>query len=213
MVAAGLVAAFAKLEGTLQQRYPDLRLVFRDEKPLFVGSFPIAHGGEEIDRFSIEISFPDGIDGIPVVREIGGRIPRDSSHHVNQPSGDLCTDVPELILLRGYTFLDFLDGPLRNFFLSQIVTAGGKPWPMGQWNHGKPGLLEAYGELLGVSGEGQIRRFLDYVSRKEVKGHWPCPCGNGQRLRNCHHQQIRDLRSRIPHKIARLALTRLNAYG
>lgn len=158
MAAGGVAPLYEKLESDLQQRYPDLRLIVTNGRPLFRGSFPVAHEGEEIDRFLIEISFPDGITKLPAVREIGGRIPRDSDRHVNPGSGDICTDVPELILLHGQpSLVEYLDGPVRNFFLSQIIVASGKPWPFGEWEHGKKGLLQAYGELLGVTGERQIK--------------------------------------------------------
>ncbi len=136
-----------------------------------------------------------------------------ADHHVNAGTGDICTDVPELILLRGQpSLVEYLDGPVRNFFLSQIIVASGKTWPFGQWDHGKKGLLQAYGELLGVTEERQIRAYLDYVASKKAKGHWPCPCGSMKRLRDCHAKQIAELRERIPRRIAASALTRLDEY-
>jgi len=213
MVASGLAPSYQKLEAEVQKSYPDLRLVDRNGQPLFRGSFPVRHDGDEIDRFQIEISFPDGINRLPAIREVGGRIPRDSDHHVNAGTGDICTDVPELILLRGQpSLVEYLDGPVRNFFLSQIIVASGKSWPFGQWDHGKKGLLQAYGELLGVSEERQILAYLDYVASKKAKGHWPCPCGSMKRLRDCHAKQIAELRERIPRRIAASALKRLNEY-
>ena len=67
----------------------------------------------------------------------------------------------------------YLDVPVRNFFLSQIIVASGKTWPFGQWDHGKKGLLQAYGELLGVAEERQIKAYLNYLASKKAKGHWP----------------------------------------
>lgn len=210
MVATGVKPSLERLEADVQKRYPDLRLVARNGHALLSGSFPIYHDGDEIDRFLIEVSFPAGIHRLPSIREIGGRIPKDSDHHVNAGTGDICADIPELILLRGQpTLVEYLDGPVRNFFLSQIIVESGKPWPFGQWNHGKKGLLEAYGELLGVTGERPIKEYLDYVARKKVKAHWPCPCGSTRRLRDCHAKQVAELRGRIPRRIAASALKRL----
>jgi hypothetical protein len=210
MAAGGVAPSYEKLESDLQQRYPDLRLIVINGRPLFRGSFPVGHVGEEIDRFLIEISFPDGITKLPAVREIGGRIPRDSDHHINPGSGDICADIPEMILLSGQpSLVEYLDGPVRNFFLSQIIVAGGNPWPFGEWKHGKDGLLQAYGELLGVTGERQIRAYLDYLASKRVKGHWLCPCGSTKRLRDCHARHFATLRDRIPRRIAASALDRL----
>jgi hypothetical protein len=211
-VVAAKVALFEKLETELQVHYPDLRLVVEDGQPLFRGSFPVSHDGDEIDRFLIEIRFPGGIDALPAIREVGGRIPRDANRHVTPSTGEICTDVPELILLHGKSSLvEYLGGPVRNFFLSQIIFESTKTWPFGQWEHGKDGLLEAYGDLLNVSGEAVIKAYLDYLARKNPpKGHWPCPCGSTKRLRDCHGPTLAVLMARIPSPIARSALKRLN---
>jgi hypothetical protein len=102
-----------------------------------------------------------------------------------------------------------LDGPVRNFFLSQIIVESGRPWPFDQWAHGKKGLLQAYGELLGVTEERQITTYLDYLASKKARGHWPCPCGSTKRLRDCHAKHFAELRERVPRGIAVSALRRL----
>ena len=61
---------------------------------------------------------------------------------------------------------------------------------MGHGPHAK-GLLEAYGDMVGSTDPVAIRRYLDYLGRDEVKGHWDCPCGSGQRLRNSAADRLR----------------------
>jgi hypothetical protein len=210
MVAIGVSERYKALEATVQAEYPDLRLVTRDGQPVLRGSFPIRHEGEDLDRFAIEISFPEGPNALPEIREIGGRVPRDTNRHVNVASGSICAEVPELILLAGpYTLLNYLNGPVRNFFISQLCVEKGEPWPFGYWDHGKKGLIQAYGELLGVGDESAIRRYLDCLSHKKIKQHWPCPCGGGRPIRACHARQIRSLQEKVPPRIARQALERL----
>ncbi|WP_167434446.1 SEC-C metal-binding domain-containing protein [Mesorhizobium helmanticense] len=36
--------------------------------------------------------------------------------------------------------------------------------------------------------------FLLALGQGKVKGHWPCPCGSGKNLRNCHDDRVRQLR-------------------
>jgi len=198
------------LESQTQGAYPDLHLAESRGELVLRGSFPIRHEGEELDRFLIEVSFPDGPNEIPVIHEIGGRIPRIANRHVNPATGDICTDVPELVLLRSdYSLLGYLNGPVRNFFISQHLVEKGEPWPFGQWKHGRAGLIEAYGEILGVSDAESVFRFLECLSLKAIKGHLPCPCGNGKRVRACHRKELDMLHSKIPADIALQALARL----
>lgn len=201
------------LEAQVQASYPDLRLVFDGETALLRGSFPVREGEDEIDRFQIEVSVEPNSDGLPTVREIGGRIPWLMDRHV-EGDGKICPDVPELILLHGTpTILEYLDGPVRNFFLSQLTYEETKVWPFDEWQHGRSGVIQAYGNLLGLSTEDEIKRHLDYLSRREIKGHWPCPCGSGEKMRKCHPDAISTLRERIPRHVAAMALRRLMQLG
>lgn len=199
------------LERVVQEDYPDLRLVIDNGKPILRGSFPIVHDGQVLDRFLIEISFPDGIRKPPLIREIGGRIPRTVDRHVFS-NGAICTEVPELTLLRGaYSLRSYLDGPVRNYFIGQSLVEQGKRWPFGEWSHGKSGLLEAYSTILGVPDERRIRKYLECLSHRKIKAHSKCPCGSGKPIRDCHAIRVRELHENIPSRIARQALERLNA--
>lgn len=144
MVTEQLRDSYRQLEATIQAEYPDLRLILTNNQPLFRGSFPIRDETGEIDRFSIEIFFPGGLKALPEIREIGGRIPIDRDRHVNVPTGYICADVPELVMLRGQTsLLSYLNGPVRSFFISQLSVENGNGWPFYEWAHGKNGLIEA----------------------------------------------------------------------
>jgi hypothetical protein len=63
--------------------------------------------------------------------------------------------------------------------------------------------------MVGSTEPVAIRTYLDYLGKDEVKGHWECPCGSGQRLRNCHADYLRILHGRIPRWVARSAADRL----
>jgi hypothetical protein len=200
------------LERAVQEQQPDLRLVMEGASPSFRGCFQLANDGVVFDRFAVRITFPDGAFKLPQIEEIGGRIPRHIDRHVFG-NGAICTEVPELTLLRGrYSLASYLDGPVRNYFLGQILVEQGQKWPFGEWDHGRPGLLQAYGEIVGVTDEAQIRGFLDCLGHKKVKGHWNCPCGSGKRIRDCHVTKVRQLQDVVSPSIARQSLARLNMY-
>src|SRR5207253_22252 len=148
--------------------------------------------------------------GTPILRETGGRIPWVSHRHVN-PNGVACPIVPEEWLLNPQhdSVLAFLDGPVRNFFLGQSLAERGDAWPFGERPHGRAGLLQSYGEMLGTTDQSAIPAYLDCLSRREIKGHFECPCGSGKRVRNCHLAELQKLHQKILPSVAAAALVAL----
>jgi hypothetical protein len=197
----------------LTAHYLDLRLMIERGTVYIRGSFPVTDDAGVLDRFLIEIECPfDYPESILVLREVGGRIPWHEDRHVNPGNGEACPIVPEEWLLRSDhdSVLAFLNGPVRNFFLGQILVESGKPWPFGERDHGIPGLIQAYGEIVGTSDDTTVRRYLSVLSMDALKGHFECPCGSAKRLRNCHLEEVKLLHERIPPRIARQALRRLD---
>ena len=102
--------------------------------------------------------------------------------------------------------MDFLDGPLRNYLLGNTLVEMGEPWPFGEWSHGSQGVREFYGELLGTTDSTVIARYLAYLGKPILRGHWSCPCGSRKKVRDCHLQALRTLRTQVPAEVARAAL-------
>jgi len=202
-----------ELRKEIEAKYPDLAVSVRGEVGLLRGSFPILHDGAELDRFQIEVFIPpDFPKRIPMVRETAGRIPHAPDWHTHE-KGTLCVVVPEewLVNAAAGSILAFLDGPLRNYFLNHALAEAGVGRSMGERSHGSDGLLEAYGELVEEKEPAVIKRYLDYVGKEQVKGHWECPCGSGMKMRKCHFSKVLHLRTRIPVWVAKSALQRLDS--
>jgi len=76
-----------------------------------------------------------------------------------------------------------------------------KPPSWGERSHHKKGILEFYAELLGTSVDATVIDFMRLLARKNnPKGHEYCPCGSGERLRNCHRELIYAMRERVSWK-------------
>lgn len=207
---------FRAAQKEIPAKYPDLRVTLEGDVVHIRGSYPVMDEVEVLDRFQIEISVPpDFPDSTPVLREIGGRIPWNSDRHVNRDAGEACPIVPEEWLMwpERESILAFLEGPVRNFFLGQVLVEAGCRWPFGERTHGVPGLFEAYGEIVGASDREAILRYLDCLSKEIMKGHWDCPCGSGKRLRNCHRDDLKALHEKTSPLVARSALERLAKYS
>ena len=195
-----------KMQREVQADYPNLHFYPQGDRVVVRGTLPISHEGTELDRYAVEIillaSYPDAL---PLVFEVDGRVPWDADHHVNRETGEACLFVPDerwKVAPPTMTFLEFLNGPVRNFFLGQSLFRRTGEWPFGQRSHGVAGIREYYSELLGTDDVNVILRYLECLRRPTLKGHWPCPCGSGRRLRACHRVQVDDLRTKIPPVVA-----------
>lgn len=147
----------------------------------------LSHLGK-LDEFSIKLELPKSFPkGEPKLFETAGRIPHDSSRHIN-PDGSCCFGVWEAwsALVEPVTFQKFLDGPMQNFFFCQHYYEQHKEWPYGEYKHGAEGLLQSYGEVLGCKPKAETIRYrLRLFSKDWPKGHWKCVCGSGVQIRNC----------------------------
>ncbi len=202
-----------EVRASLRKGYPNLHLSTNGDKILVKGSFPVFHDGVVLDRYQIEIDLlPDYPNSVPVVREVGGRIPHTADRHINNKEGVACLflkDEQMEICPPGTSLVDFLNGPIRNYFISQSLVELGQPWPFGEHAHGNAGRTEYYQEIIGTKDDRIIFEYLKCLSKPQIKGHWLCPCGSGQKIRHCHAKQIYDLKDKITPHIAKSALKAL----
>lgn len=205
---------FDKEKREIEAAFPQLHFHVVNDIVFLRGSFPVVHDGKELDRYLIEIELPKSHpESLPIVREIAGRIPRTAARHTNTSDGTACVLLPDerwRLWPKGVDLLAYLNGPLRNYFLGQIAVDMGQPWPFGEWRHGADGIVEYYSELLKSDDLNVIVGILNCLAAKKTKGHWPCPCRSGKRLRDCHGELVRDLREKIPCQCARDSLAKLH---
>ena len=184
----------------VEREYPDLRFRLASDLIILEGDFPVVAEEKVRDRYAVEITLArDHPKSLPVVREVAGRIPRERDRHING-NGTCCvllSDERWKSWPVGAPLVEYLNGPLRNFFICQSLVEAGDPWPIDQLAHGADGIRASYAELLGTDNINMIRGYLACLAAKKVKGHWPCPCGGGKRLRDCHWTQVLDLRKKI----------------
>lgn len=188
--------------------YHWLHLQLNDDVARITGTFPI-----EGDGYNIEILFPkDYPDSLPVVRETGGRIPRTCDRHINPKDETACICIPDewFVQRPDESFSTFLRVPVYNYFLSQKYFEVHGAWPFGERDHGGDGFLNFYQECFETQDRQVINNYLKTVLKKEIKGHWDCPCGNGKRIRNCHQEKIMQLRKKLPPNIALRAMKYLH---
>lgn len=177
---------------------------FEDEDSIFAKGWYVVSDGAHADgpvwKFEVLCAFSRGYPKQePIVLEIGEAIERIADRHM-YTNGVCCLCVWEEWLAKSSdtSFQSFCDGPLHNFFLSQVIFEQTGKWPFDERSHGAKGVAEGIASVLGFEvTAAQANRYASAVGAKELKGHWMCPCGSGDKLRNCHLEQVQSLRAKI----------------
>ena len=191
-------------------RYPDLLFITRNGELHLRGSFPVRDDEDNIlDRFQIEVMIPQQWPrSVPMLWEIGGRIPHHKDRHV-EDNGKACPIIPmEWLMHPKYeSLIAFLEIPVRNFFLYQLTRELNQSWKWGERGHGPNGKDEFYTEHFGTKDRQKILLFLSCLAKERHKSHWYCPCGSGLKIRACHQAKLEELRRIIPPWLARQILS------
>ena len=95
--------------------------------------------------------------------------------------------------------VNFLEGFVAPFLVWQAYyDAHQKPPSWGERSHFADGIIEYYAELLGMNKYPSVVGFMRLLARKNrPKGHEICPCGSGERLRNCHRELLYSIREQV----------------
>jgi len=158
-----------------------------------------AHG-EVTDTFNLQVRIPPRYPrDLPVVYELGGRIPRDGNYHVN-PGGSLCLG-SRLRLLQNVAKSPTLTGFASTclvpylFAVSRKLTHG-ESFVFGELAHGSRGEIMDYMDLLSLKSPDHVLRAIEYLGMKKRRANkLPCPCGCGSRLGRCHfNRKLRGFR-------------------
>jgi hypothetical protein len=174
----------------LKIKYPGLSLTSCDGVPIICGplDFRAEYGGETINGvFNIEINFPEDYpDSPPTAKEIGGCIP--SSFHKNQ-NDILCLSAPVVIKIRFFqnpTLIAFVENIVIPYLYSFLYWEKHGVMPYGQYDHGFKGIIQSYKDLFNNTSDFVVLKLLRILAEGNYRGHLPCPCDSGKKLRHCH---------------------------
>ncbi|MFC1638835.1 hypothetical protein ACFL26_01020 [Patescibacteria group bacterium] len=161
------------------------------------GIFHVERNGIILDSFDITIDFSSLAQGfLPKVTEIGGRIPRSANRHINR-DGTACICYPPDYFARNpgwFSAVQYLAGPVRDYFVGQALVERGDPWPFGEWDHGEEGIEQWAKPFMQSLRPEQREWFLCLIGLKKLKGHHLCYCGSGLRIRKCHMLFLQQIR-------------------
>ncbi len=189
------------LQKELRQAIPSLHLVAQNDAKTIRGRLPvIAADGTELDSYEVEIELaPNHPNSPPIVREVGGRIPRTLDRH--NPNGIACLFVPDQqweFWNEKTSLIDFLKtGAVQQFFFSQTYFEETGVWPFGERAHGLSGIKQYYFELLGTDSLRIVICFLNLLAVDRFNHLLPCYCGKISKICNNHIGLVRQMRTKI----------------
>jgi len=179
----------------LLQKYPYLQVVQNDEQQIRL------HGYIQVNRvakdypvckeYLIDIVIPLSSHKLPYVIDTGHVIK--SSYPHQYESSILCLETDSRIrihFVNGFNLVEWMDRYVETYFFSYEYWLRFGVFPFGDRTHGVQGILESYMDIFEVNSIHSAYYLMSYIAKSSYRGHLPCPCGSGRRIRDCHGDKI-----------------------
>jgi hypothetical protein len=156
------------------------------------------------EEFNLEFFFPpDYPDNLPLVKEIGGKIPA-AFHHFSDGSLCLCAPTEQYIVFsKNPTLENYMKNLVNPFLLGWLWYQKYNEMLWGERAHGLLGLLESYQELLNIKDKQYVLPFMYKYIRNELFSRQECPCGTKLPFRKCHRKIMHRLENHLPKELLR----------
>lgn len=155
-----------------------------------------AEGLETItDCFIIEIIVPPNYSAdLPRARETGGRIGPEYPHR--NPDGTMCLAVPieqRRLFLKEPSLKGYVENLVVPYLYGYTYWSRHRAHPFDEAAHGAEGIVRHYVEWLKLPDETCVLAAVCQLLEFGYRGHHECPCGSGQRIRDCHGPALKEL--------------------
>lgn len=208
-----------EVKDALHVDQPFLEIAIRDEAVVVEGTYlllaklPAYQDRGPLAEHRIRIEIPANYPAIePKVMMQDDSIPWRESFHCSS-RGVCCITVFETwaVSQNDPSIGAFLEGPLRNFFLSQLLRQRGKDWPFDEWGHGVDGWIDAVAELIGCRPrKTEIRNVLERRRDDDpLDMAAGCPCGGRLSAKDCCGPALQDFWTQVSAETAEGWLRRL----
>lgn len=190
----------------VQAQHPGLELVADVSGKLIVRGavgFHIEHEGHTVeDTYDIELHLPNDYPASPPTAfETGNKIPKEFDHFM--AAGNFCLGAPVEVrrrFSRHRSLVGFINDQVIPYLFTYSFKRSQRRLPFGDLAHGYVGLLQYYAEHFGSDGITALK-FLKYLADDIAPPASPCPCGSGDKLRDCHGAKLEELRPYYPAKM------------
>jgi len=143
-------------------------------------------------RIQIANDFPSSV---PTVEEIGDKIPKTESFHINSSEYNysLCLGSP-LRLLELLNKNPTLNGFIQYCLIPYLYGVSlkmkyGENLVFGELAHGNQGIFDEYEEFFNIKEEESLKQVIKMLSlKKRIANKKTCPCGCKKRLGKCNNK-------------------------
>jgi hypothetical protein len=178
--------------------------VLRQESVVACGTYeiPLPDWDKQLE-YRVSILFPYRYPKhIPALFCNDPKLPIGNIDRHIMPDGNTCLGVHADIMARwvkSSNIVSFLENFVAPFLVWQAYYDVHQcPPSWGERAHFGQGIIEYYSELLNLEHPEIVIEFMKLLARKNrPKGHELCPCGSGNRLRNCHCQLLYKTREKL----------------
>lgn len=206
---------FDSFREDIDRNYPTLIITIEENLVHIKGTLRIKDSKNVIlGSFLVDIKIPHNFpQEIPEVREIGNKIPPIPDRHFEK-DGKACLCFRDAVFLYWddeSTIVDFMKKFVEPFFVWQIeyVASDGQNKSKALL-HGSDGAIQFYKRILHTDNIEAIYRFVNYLTKRKVKGHWDCFCGSGKKMRDCHFGLMKKHKGKIREKDAKRTIGDFN---
>lgn len=142
--------------------------------------------------YHIEVHIPFESDKLPYVFDIGNAI--DSNYNHQYKDGPLCLETDFAIRIRfvdGLNLVSWMQEFVEPYFFSYEYYQRFGCFPFGERSHGIEGILQSFGDVFQETDNIKVCKILMFIYSDRYRGHLPCPCGSGKKMRACHGDSIK----------------------
>ena len=141
-------------------------------------------------HYEIEIHIPKQEGMLPYVVDTGKAINIKYPHIYPDRKLCLATDIDmQVSFSKDPSLIRWMEDFVEAYFVSYEYYERYGVFPMGERPHGATGIIQSYTEIFDVN-VIQAAEIVLFISYKTYRGHQPCPCGSGNRIRKCHGKKI-----------------------
>lgn len=137
--------------------------------------------------YVIDIVIPLNSHALPTVFDAGRQIKSTYPHRYQ--SGELClaTETQMRVhFVEGFDLVCWMENYVEPYFFSYEYYKRYQVFPFGDRAHGYRGILQTYQDFFETKTEHAAYALIEYLANHPYRGHICCPCGSGEKIRNCH---------------------------